>query len=669
MSVAFAVSTWALIQIFEVLFPIFNVPQWGLKLAVLVLVIGYPITLILSWLKEIKLKKQILEERQDKTKRQFFFRQLAFDFLFIGLLSVGMGYLAMFLLDSIEQEQLMDEIVDVSDAINEVPINPKSVAILPFTINDDTELPDYLLKSFSNELSTVIANQTNFNALSQRAILQYADETELNRLVERLGARYFIEGYLTSNDFVPDGVSTSTVQKNGSSISASLKLSISIIDTQSFAQIWSQVISEETIVSLQSALQTAVVSALNQLISSSTSSPKTEPANNLNDIDIEAYDDYIHAKNILLNATELEQFDIAEQYLIKALSNEKDFLLASSALCQTYIEKFERDRSPGTYQMADKVCSETLTGEVYNPEPITAMANLMRISGQYTDSIDYFKKAIVLNQNYLPAVIGLAQAYIAIDDPVNAESYLHKAIALEPGYWQNYQYYGDFLFTTAQYDRAIKQYKTLLFLNPRHALTLNRLGASYYLSNNFSEAINYWQQALTIQPEPFIYSNLGTAAFFNQNFSLAVESYQKAVNAQPSDAVFWANLADAQKFNGLIEESVENYSIAINLLRKQLAINPNDKTVKSMLARSLSELNQCTEAKAIFNEINNEQTNDTYLLYDTAIMQLNCKNKETAISLITQAIVLGYSFELVKQDVQFKNIVNEVERNLGQAIK
>src|SRR5450631_400667 len=52
-AVAYAVVSWLLIQVATQLFPFFEIPNWGVRLVVLLLILGFPVALILSWAFEI----------------------------------------------------------------------------------------------------------------------------------------------------------------------------------------------------------------------------------------------------------------------------------------------------------------------------------------------------------------------------------------------------------------------------------------------------------------------------------------------------------------------------------------------------------------------------------------------------------------------------------------
>src|SRR5690348_7402116 len=52
-AVAYAIVGWLLVQIATQVFPFFEIPNWAVRLVVLLLILGFPVALILSWIFEI----------------------------------------------------------------------------------------------------------------------------------------------------------------------------------------------------------------------------------------------------------------------------------------------------------------------------------------------------------------------------------------------------------------------------------------------------------------------------------------------------------------------------------------------------------------------------------------------------------------------------------------
>src|SRR6266581_2028627 len=52
-AVAYAVVGWLLVQVTTQVFPIFEIPNWALRLIVLAIIIGFPIALVIAWVFEL----------------------------------------------------------------------------------------------------------------------------------------------------------------------------------------------------------------------------------------------------------------------------------------------------------------------------------------------------------------------------------------------------------------------------------------------------------------------------------------------------------------------------------------------------------------------------------------------------------------------------------------
>jgi hypothetical protein len=52
-AIAYGVVAWLLMQIASQIFPFFEIPNWAMRLVVLLLVIGFPVAMILAWAFEL----------------------------------------------------------------------------------------------------------------------------------------------------------------------------------------------------------------------------------------------------------------------------------------------------------------------------------------------------------------------------------------------------------------------------------------------------------------------------------------------------------------------------------------------------------------------------------------------------------------------------------------
>src|ERR1041384_8497205 len=90
-AVAYAVVAWLLMQIASQIFPFFEIPNWAVRLVVLLLVIGFPVALTLAW--AFELTPEGIKRTEDvdlgKSVRRKTGRKLDFFIIAVLLLVVG----------------------------------------------------------------------------------------------------------------------------------------------------------------------------------------------------------------------------------------------------------------------------------------------------------------------------------------------------------------------------------------------------------------------------------------------------------------------------------------------------------------------------------------------------------------------------------------------------
>ena len=52
-AVAYAVVAWVVVQVATQVFPFFEIPNWAVRLVVLVAIIGFPVALVIAWAFEV----------------------------------------------------------------------------------------------------------------------------------------------------------------------------------------------------------------------------------------------------------------------------------------------------------------------------------------------------------------------------------------------------------------------------------------------------------------------------------------------------------------------------------------------------------------------------------------------------------------------------------------
>ena len=119
-AVAYAVIGWLLVQVTTQVFPIFEIPNWALRLIVLAIIIGFPIALVIAWAFELTPEGIKRTEDVDPAVSARQPRKHAWIFVIIvgALLSVGLFFVGRY--------------TARSNNASSTELPAKSIAVLPF---------------------------------------------------------------------------------------------------------------------------------------------------------------------------------------------------------------------------------------------------------------------------------------------------------------------------------------------------------------------------------------------------------------------------------------------------------------------------------------------------------------------------------------------------------
>src|SRR5881296_2821365 len=144
-AVAYAVVAWLLIQIATQVFPFFEIPNWAVRLVVLLLIIGFPIALILAWAFELTPEGIKRAEDVDLNKSVTRKSGRKLDFFIIAVLLLVIGFL-------IFQRLHPNVSPAVSSSLN------KSIAVLPFENLSEEKANAYFADGIQDEILTKLAS-------------------------------------------------------------------------------------------------------------------------------------------------------------------------------------------------------------------------------------------------------------------------------------------------------------------------------------------------------------------------------------------------------------------------------------------------------------------------------------------------------------------------------
>ena len=219
MAVAYVIGGWALAQGIAQVLPIFDVPNWVVRLIVVLIVLGFPMALTLSWF---------------------------FDLTRYGIVRTP---------DRVSENEI--EIVG-SNVSSE-----KSIAVLPFNNLSAGKDDTYFSDGIAEELLGALAKVDGLRVAARRSSFSFKDrEAELVEIASRLNVEHVLEG---------------SVRRDGNRV----RVTAALIDARAGFTIWSETYEREMhgIFALQDEITRAIVDTLKlKLAISAPSLPRSTEA-------------------------------------------------------------------------------------------------------------------------------------------------------------------------------------------------------------------------------------------------------------------------------------------------------------------------------------------------------------------------------------------------------
>jgi TolB-like protein len=208
-AIAYAVVAWLLMQMATQIFPFLEIPNWAIRLVIMLIVIGFPIALVIAW--AFELTPEGLKRTEDvdlsKSIRRKTGRKL--DFFIIAVLLLVISILLFQRLHP-----------NVSPAVSSSL--EKSIAVLPF--DNLSRDPDnaYFSEGIQDEILTKLAGVGDLKVISRKSTAKYKTTPEdLKTVARELGVGTVLEG---------------SVQRAGDKV----RVNIQLLDARADTHLWAK---------------------------------------------------------------------------------------------------------------------------------------------------------------------------------------------------------------------------------------------------------------------------------------------------------------------------------------------------------------------------------------------------------------------------------------------
>jgi TolB-like protein len=371
--IAYGAVTFVLLQAGEIILPAFGAPEWGLRLLVVVTLLGFPVALALAWIYEIT--PQGIRRTDDVTGGPYgqgrpgsLLPRLAF----LGLTLVTAGAIGWWLMSSTMSPGGggPDSFMAGQMAAAYEPGTPvRSVAVLPFENFSEDGQPDYFSAGMHEAVVLQLSQISALRVVSRTSVMQYADATKpLPRIARELGVEAIVEGSVLRAD---DRV----------------RITVQLIHGPSDTHIWSQSYERDfnDIIALQGEVAKAIAAEIQAEL---TPEEETMLASGP-PVDPEAQDAYMRGRFEQAKDTP-EGFEGAIGHYREAVQMDSSFADAYTGLAgaQLLLTMSEPDSAPDAPPVEVHVAVErALALEPGSPEAQAVLAELNRQIVELSDSL------------------------------------------------------------------------------------------------------------------------------------------------------------------------------------------------------------------------------------------------------------------------------------------
>src|SRR5438128_487062 len=301
-AVAYAIVAWLLVQVATQVFPFFEVPNWAIRLVVLLLVIGFVVALVFSWAFELTAEGLKRTEDVDVTKSVAKSTGRKLDFVIIAILLLIIGIFT--------YQRFAGQKVG-SDAGSQVL--EKSIAVLPFENRSEDKANAYFADGIQDEILTRLSKIADLKVISRTSTQHYKSAPEnLPQIARQLGVAHVLEG---------------SVQKSGDAVRVNVQLIKAANDSHLWADTFDRKLTD--IFSVESEVAKAVA---DQLRAKLTGREEQELAAKPTD-NPEAYDAYLRGLAYTLKTLPTTANVLgAQKYLREAVRLDPKFALGWALL-------------------------------------------------------------------------------------------------------------------------------------------------------------------------------------------------------------------------------------------------------------------------------------------------------------------------------------------------
>ena len=458
-AVMYAVFAWVIIQLADILFPLFDIPEWANRLVVILLILGFVAAILFSWIFELTPDglKRDRDIQHDESITAHTAKKM--DFITIALVVLAIGVFAF--------GQFSNRDIGTTNGLassSAAPPAELSIAVLPFVNMSPDAENEFFADGLSEELLNVLAKIKDFKVAGRTSSFAFKGKNEdFKTIGEALNVNTILEG---------------SVRKSGDTV----RVTAQLINVSDGYHLWSESYDRklDNIFQIQDEIATQVVAALKQELLGEADLAVIAKKSTEN---LEAHRHYLKGLHHVAYRSK-DQLELALSEFRQAAKIDPDYALAHTGVAYAYVflAGYSYRSITEVGPLAELALEKAFAIDDQLSEAWAIKGTLLSNMGAPdSEVIPMLERAIELNPNNAYAHLWLAGNLFASEPGRTAELYA-KAYELDPlapvivqnmannnafgGNMDKAQYFADQLMDIApDWDGTYRTLQTLAFTN------------------------------------------------------------------------------------------------------------------------------------------------------------------------------------------------------------
>ena len=480
-AVAYIVAGWALAQGIAQVFPVFDVPNWIVRLIVLLIMIGFPIALVLAWAFELTPEGLKRTEDVDATLQTRTKSHIWIYVVIVGaLLSIGLFMLGRY------------GFRDKTSSSNEVLA--KSVAVLPFgNLSRDPD-NEYFAAGIQDEIITRLAQISDLKVISCTSTQRYKSSGEnLRQIANELGVTNIVEG---------------SVQKANDQVHVNVQLLNAVTDSHLWADTFDRKLTD--VFGVESEIAKTIADTLRaKLTGREAATLAARPTENN-----AAHDLYLKGR-FFWNKRTSSNIKTALGYFEQAANVDPNYAVAYAGMADCYLllPLYGGGVPTEMYPKATAMAQKAIVLDPNLGEPHASLGLIHALFDfDFGTSVREFEEAIRLNPNYATAHHWFGDSTLPAlgqFDRANAEA--KRALELDPLSVVYNVDAGTVYWITGRYQEAVAQFRKAIEMDPSNYTAHWGLGQALERVGDLAGAIAEYEKSTQLDDDPLPLGLLGAA--------------------------------------------------------------------------------------------------------------------------------------------------------------